>query len=71
MKQPLKIINPLLFLTVLVQLVTVLWLKIGGYNKLQGEIHEWGGFAFFFLAACHVFFNREWIKAQMFGSKQK
>lgn len=50
----LKIINPLLVISLLFQVLTVL---------LHGlfELHSINGFIFIVLAALHLFFNRNWI----------
>lgn len=66
----LKIINPLLFVAVLITAIGMLMYKLPGkyqYSELMVNIHTYAGIAFFVLAIIHISLNWKWIKSQIFG----
>jgi len=58
----LKTVNLLLFISLATQAVTAIWLLVRGTNLVY-EIHKYNGIAFLVLAACHLFLNWGWIRA--------
>jgi len=66
----LKILNPLLFLALLVTIVAMVLYKVLGADSVR-EIHEISGTVFFILGLIHVFLNRQWIKSQILGIKPR
>jgi len=66
----LKVINPILFVAILIQLLTVAIQAIS-YTDWVGTVHQVMGFVFFILAILHIIFNWTWIKNNFFKKKQK
>lgn len=65
----LKIVNPLLFLTFLVNQVAMLLYKVPGslqYSEHMTKLHTWAGLGFLGLAIIHISLNWRWIKTQIF-----
>lgn len=65
----LKIVNPILFLSFLVQLVTslIIVLRIRApHLKAYFEIHQYNGLLFIALILVHVYLNFGWIRAAYF-----
>ena len=71
----LKILNPLLFIALLVTIVAMVLYKVPGRYQYDsdsvGKIHEIAGIVFFILALLHIYLNWQWIKSQVFGIKPK
>lgn len=65
----LKILNPALFLLVLIQGISVLMIKTGFAHEWLMEFHEFNGYAILILIAAHLFLNWNWIKANIFPKK--
>jgi hypothetical protein len=61
----LKIINPVLFISLLLQAVTVVIL-LSGENPAVEEIHKYNGMFFVALIIIHTILNWAWIKANFF-----
>lgn len=60
----LKIINSCLALSLVIQMLSALALTLsfkGTIGNYVYPIHEVNGKIFFFLAACHIYLNRNWI----------
>jgi len=58
----LKIVNPLLFLALLLQAITGLGMMLFEWEAVH-ELHEVGGIVFVLLAATHLLLNRRWFRA--------
>lgn len=67
----LKIVNPLLFVLVLLQGVTVLLSKFTTPPDWFWELHEYGGYGIFALALLHLILNWSWVKSNFFPKKPK
>ncbi|MEI8175668.1 MAG: DUF4405 domain-containing protein [Candidatus Omnitrophota bacterium] len=68
-----KIVNPLLMISVLAQMVTGIILGRGFFSAQVNtwyKIHEYNGYIFTFLAIAHVVLNWSWIKANFFKKKK-
>lgn len=72
----LKIVNPLLFVTLVIQAVTGVALAFHLFfshpklYEMVGELHEHTGFVFVALAAIHLYLNWGWVTSQ-FAKKAK
>ena len=64
----LRILNPLLFLTVTVQIITVLGIKLFP-NKMFYELHGFFGMVLIVLILVHFTLNFGWVKANFFKGK--
>jgi hypothetical protein len=66
----LKVVNPLLFISLVIQAVTgviaALHLFMSNPKLFEAimELHEHNGFVFVSLAAIHLYLNWNWIRAQ-------
>jgi uncharacterized membrane protein YkvI len=67
----LKIVNVLLFLSVLTQVTTVVIFKTIGGSEAIGELHEINGYVFIALIITHLVLNWNWIKSVLFKKKIK
>ena len=71
----LKFINPVLALLFTLTLLFVSLYKFGPSalrgSEAMGELHEFFGASFFFVALIHVYYNWGWIKFNIFGIKPK
>jgi uncharacterized membrane protein YozB (DUF420 family) len=71
----LKILNPLLFLALVITIVAMVLYRVPGRYQYDadtvGKIHEIAGIVFSILALCHIYLNWQWIKSQIFGIKAK
>jgi high-affinity K+ transport system ATPase subunit B len=65
----LKTVNPVLFVVVVVQLLTVVIQAIS-YMSWVGTVHQFAGYSFFILVIIHIIFNWAWIKNNFFKKKQ-
>ena len=65
----LKIVNPLLALSFLVQAVTVVFMLLGQGPAWKIKVHVFNGLAFLLLALLHIILNWGWIKANILKSK--
>ena len=61
MRKWLKIVNSLLFISLLVQAVSGLWLFWSG-SEIVANIHKYNGPLFLVLVATHIALNWNWIK---------
>lgn len=61
--QWLKVINPVLLVSFLVQLSTVVAVLFGVYGKLVWKIHKNNGLVLLGLVVVHFLLNWSWIKA--------
>jgi hypothetical protein len=61
----LKVLNPLLFVAVAIQLATVVAQKVT-YADWLFEMHEIVGYSVFALVVLHLIFNWTWIKNNFF-----
>jgi cytochrome c biogenesis protein CcdA len=66
----LKIVNPLLGLTLLTVLVVLGFLKFGDVTRTLVEIHEIAGIVLIFLLIAHIYLNFKWF-ANLFKKKKK
>jgi cytochrome b len=71
MKKPamLKILNPILFVLIAWQVVTVILLKVMP-SELIGELHEWNGYAIGVAVIFHLYLNWSWIKTNFLTKKK-
>ncbi len=60
----LKIINPLLFLLIILQAVNIILLKTDP-PSFAYMIHEWNGYVIMALVVIHVYLNWSWIKTNI------
>jgi cytochrome b len=66
----LKIVNPLLFVALIIQALTGVTLAFHLFfskpklYEMIGELHEHTGFVFVVLAAIHLYLNWGWVKSQ-------
>jgi hypothetical protein len=65
----LKVLNPLLVLSFLLQAVTVVFIMLRTGPEWTIKVHIYNGLAFLALALVHVMLNWGWIKANMFKRK--
>ena len=65
----LKIINPVLFLLVLIQGLTVLTAKLMTPPEWFWVIHEYNGYAIFAMAILRLILNWNWVKSVLFAKK--
>ncbi|MEK6795101.1 MAG: DUF4405 domain-containing protein [Spirochaetota bacterium] len=66
----LRIVNLLLFFTLIVQLSTVLLFKVFTLYQTVSEIHEIAGYVMGGLLLLHIVLNWPWIRAQLMRSKK-
>jgi len=59
----LKIINPLLGLSLLTVITVLGFIKFGKVTSTLVEIHEIAGIVLLSLLIIHIFFNRKWFKS--------
>ncbi|WP_020611173.1 DUF4405 domain-containing protein [Sediminispirochaeta bajacaliforniensis] len=64
-KKALLIINPILFLSLLVQGISGIFMKFGLFYSLMYGIHSITGFIFLGIVTLHIVFNWNWIKANL------
>jgi hypothetical protein len=65
----LKLVNPLLFLTLITQVLTgvIFIFRINtGYNRFVGELHQYNGIFLAVIALAHLILNWSWVKANFF-----
>ncbi len=58
----LKVLNPVLFLALLVTIIAMLLYKVPGalqWNETVAKIHEISGIIFFLLGILHIILNRQ------------
>jgi len=72
----LKILNPIMFILIIIVLIGLLLYKSPLFPSLRGteqaaEVHEVAGGLFILLAIVHISLNWNWIKTQVFGIKPK
>lgn len=71
----LKFINPILATLFLTTIVFVMLYKFGPAawrgTEALGELHEFSGALFAFVALIHIYFNWGWIRINIFGIKAK
>jgi hypothetical protein len=71
----LKIVNPLLFVALIIQALTGVTLAFHllfsrpKLYEMIGELHERAGFFFIALAAIHLYLNWGWVKSQFVKRK--
>lgn len=71
----LKIVNPLLFISLVIQALTgmiaALHLFMSNPKLFEAlmELHEYNGFVFVLLAGTHLYLNWGWVKAQIIGKR--
>jgi hypothetical protein len=68
MRNGLKIVNSLLFISLLVQAITGLWLFWSGSETIA-NIHKYNGLIFLALVATHITLNWNWIKTVLLKIK--
>lgn len=69
----LKIINPVMFISLLLQAATGLLLFFRlfiSHFRTIGEVHEYNGLLFLVLVITHLALNWSWIKANLFKTKK-
>lgn len=64
----LKIVNPLLSVSFVIQVVSIVLYK---FEVDTTMIHEVNGYVFIALVVCHIYLNWGWIKANIFKSLKK
>ena len=68
----LKLVNPLLFLSLVIQALTGIMIALNFFisnpKLLESivELHKNNGFIFVMLVATHIYLNWSWIKGQFF-----
>jgi hypothetical protein len=67
----LKILNPILFSLVLLQLISVVCLKLQAFEEINDYVHVWNAYAIGLTIALHVYFNWSWIKTTYLTAKKK
>ncbi|PKN72248.1 MAG: hypothetical protein CVU50_08160 [Candidatus Cloacimonetes bacterium HGW-Cloacimonetes-3] len=71
----LKFINPILAIMFVLTFVFVALYKFGPLawrgSESLGELHEFSGALFVFVALIHVYYNWSWIRLNIFGKKAK
>jgi cytochrome b subunit of formate dehydrogenase len=69
----LKFINPILALMFVLTVTFVALYKFGPASlrgsESMGELHEFAGAMFFFVAVIHIYFNWGWIRTNILGKK--
>lgn len=69
----LKFINPILALLFVLTIIFVVLYKFGPMawrgSESLGELHEFCGALFFFVALIHIYFNWAWIRVNILGKK--
>jgi len=60
----LKIVNPLLGVSLLTVITVLGFIKFGKVTKTLIEIHEIAGIVLIVLLLIHIFLNRKWIISQ-------
>jgi hypothetical protein len=67
----LKILNPILFLLVVVQLTTIIMIRtISDPSPFIPMVHIWNSYAIGIVLVLHLFLNFGWIKANFFPKKK-
>jgi len=69
-QKALKIINPLLFLVILTQGVSVLCMKLGWIYAAAYTVHNVLGFVLMGLILFHIIFNWSWVKVNILKKKK-
>jgi hypothetical protein len=70
----LKVLNPILFLCILIQGLSVLIKSVTGYNNYTDiliNVHTYNGYVFFGLLLFHLYLNWTWIKTNILRIKKK
>lgn len=65
----LKVINPIMFILVVLQLVSAILMEATGDSVVK-EIHEINGFLLVILVIVHLRLNWNWVKANFFKSRK-
>ncbi|MBF0384856.1 MAG: hypothetical protein HQL27_03195 [Candidatus Omnitrophica bacterium] len=65
----LKVLNPFLFASVLIQAVTISFMILEQGNNLIYKTHKYNGISIVLLAAIHLMLNWNWVKATFFKSQ--
>jgi hypothetical protein len=66
----LKIINPILFILLIVAGVALAIYKLGGYSENMAKIHQIAGILFFITGFIHLIFNWGWIRTNILKKKK-
>ena len=66
----LKILNPILLVSFLVQACTGMYLSLVRLNETLGDIHEANAYLLLALFILHIVFNFNWIKSTYFSRRQ-
>ncbi len=72
-QKALKIVNPILFVSAIIQISTGIILAFHLFKKIMGfigEVHEYNGFLLSLLILIHLYLNWSWVKATFFRKKQ-
>ncbi|NPV00248.1 MAG: hypothetical protein HPY53_02590 [Brevinematales bacterium] len=72
----LKYLNPVLFLAILIQLITISIFKMQDFGWVSApswisDVHDINGTVFAGLAIAHIILNWGWIKSTILGIKPK
>lgn len=66
----LKIVNPLLFISLLIQAITIIITKTSFVTDSILKLHEFNGYVFFGLFLIHIYLNFAWIKTNILNKKK-
>lgn len=66
----LKFLNPILFLTALIQIITVVIIKTNPTSQIF-TIHEYNGYTLVIIITFHLILNWNWIRSTYFQVRKR